>query len=228
VMRCGLIGLSIADRAGYAPWTVQRLLPTMIEALLWKQDFAQTDFYCKRLRHDSEHVGHRVGTLLAEVGEAMCAMLRGTTQPLLDRVIALADKIEAIPFPFDSARLRLELARRLVEMGNRDSAVAQLNRAYAVFARIGAAVELERARTHLRELDARPRTRVAQTGSPLLSPREKEILLLVLQHKSNKEIAKTLGCAHRNVGKHLENACRKLDSHNRHEAAEKARAHEFI
>lgn len=228
VMRCGLIGLSIADRAGYAPWTVQRLLPTMIEALLWKQDFAQTDFYCKRLRHDSEHVGHRVGTLLAEVGEAMCAMLRGTTQPLLDRVIALADKIEAIPFPFDSARLRLELARRLVEMGNRDSAVAQLNRAYAVFARIGAAVELERARTHLRELDARPRTRAAQTGSPLLSPREKEILLLVLQHKSNKEIAKTLGCAHRNVGKHLENACRKLDSHNRHEAAEKARAHEFI
>ena len=36
------------------------------------------------------------------------------------------------------------------------------------------------------------------------------------------------GCAHRNVGKHLENACRKLDSHNRHEAAEHARMRELI
>jgi len=228
VMRCGLIGISIADRAGYAPWTVLRLLPTMIEALLWKQDFAQADIYCKRLRHDSERLGHGVGTLLAEVGEAMIAMLRGTTQPLLDRVIELADKIEAIPFPFDSARLRLEIARRLVEMGDREGAVRQLNHAYDVFSRIGAAGELERAKAHLRELDARPRPRVAHTGSPILSPREKEILLLVLQHKSNKEIAKALGCAHRNVGKHLENACRKLNSHNRHEAAEKARAHELF
>ena len=228
VLRCGLIGVSIADRAGYAPWTVQRLLPTMVEALLWKQDFAQADFYCERLRHDSERLGHGVGTLLAEVGETMSGMLRGTTQPLLDRVIELADKIEAIPFPFEGARLRLEIARRLVEMGDRDSAIRQLNRAFEVFSRIGAAGELERARTQLRELDARPRTRVTQTGSPLLSPREKEILLLVLQHKSNKEIAKALGCAHRNVGKHLENACRKLDSHNRHEAAERARSHELI
>ncbi len=228
VMRCGLIGISVADRAGYAPWTVLRLLSTMIEALLWKQDFAQADFYCRRLRHDSERLGHGVGALLAEVGETMSGMLSGTTQPLLDRVIELADKIEAIPLPFEGARLRLEIARRLGEMGDRDGAIRQLNRAFDVFSRIGAAGELERARAHLRELDARPRTRVAHTGSSLLSPREKEILLLVLQHKSNKEIAKALGCAHRNVGKHLENACRKLDSHSRYEAAEKARAHEFI
>lgn len=228
VMRCGLIGLSIADRAGYAPWTVQRLLPTMIEALLWKQDFAQADLYCERLRRDSEHVGHRVGMLLAEVGEAMGALLRGTTQPLLDRVIAAADKVEAIPFPFDGARLRLEIARRHVELGDRESAIRQLNRAFEVFSRIGAVGELERAKAQLRELDARPRVRATNTGGSLLSPREKEILLLVLQHKSNKEVAKSLGCAHRNVGKHLENACRKLDSHNRHEAAERARARGLI
>jgi DNA-binding CsgD family transcriptional regulator len=228
VMRCGLIGLSIADRSGYAPWTVHRLLPTMIEAILWKQDFAMADFYCKRLRHDSERVGHRVGVLLADVGEAMAAMLRGTTQPLLERVIAAADQLEAIPFAFDSARLRLEIARRHVELGDRDSAIRQLNRAFEVLSRLGATNEIERARAQLRELDARPRARVAKAGSPLLSPREKEILHLVLQHKSNKDIANVLGCAHRNVGKHLENACRKLDAHNRHEAAEIARSRQLI
>jgi DNA-binding CsgD family transcriptional regulator len=219
-MRCGLIGLSIADRSGYAPWTVQRLLPTMIEALLWKQDLAAADFYCKRLRHDSERVGHRVGVLLAEVGEAMGAMLRGTTQPLLDRVIALADQIESIPFPFDAARLRLEIARRHVEIGDRESAIRELNRAFDVLSRLGATSEIERAKAQLRELDVRPRVRAAKLEIAVLSPREKEILQLVLQHKSNKEIAKLLGCAHRNVGKHLENACRKLGAHNRHEAAE--------
>jgi len=228
VMRCGLIGLAVADRSGYAPWSVHRLLPTMIEALFWKQDFALADFYCKRLRHDSERVGQRVGVVLAEAAEAVGAMLRGTTQPLLDAVIAVADKIDTIPLAFDGARLRLEIARRHVEMGDRESAIRQLNRAFEVFSRIGAAGELERAKAQLRELDARPRARATQAGSPLLSPREKEILVLVLQHKSNKEIAKVLGCAHRNVGKHLENACRKLDSHNRHEAAEHARMRELI
>ncbi len=227
-MRCGLIGLSIADRSGYAPWTVHRLLPTMIEALLWKQDFALADFYCKRLRYDSERVGQRVGVLFADVGDAMVAMLRGTTQSLLARVIVAADKLEAVPLAFDSARLRLEIARRHVELGDRESAIRQLNRAFEVLTRLGATGEIERAKLQLRELDARPRTRVAKAGSPLLSPREKEILHLVLQHKTNKDIAKILGCAHRNVGKHLENACRKLDAHNRHEAAEMARTRQLI
>jgi len=228
VMRCGLIGLAVADRSGYAPWSVHRLLPTMIEALFWKQDFALADFYCKRLRHDSELVGQRVGAVLAEAGEAMGAMLRGTTQPLLDKVIEAADKIDTIPLAFDGARLRLEIARRHVEMGDRDNAIRQLNRAFEVFSRIGAAGELEKTKSQLRELDARPRTRAVHSGASILSPREKEILTLVLQHKSNKEIAKTLGCAHRNIGKHLENACRKLEAHNRHEAAERARARELI
>ena len=227
-MRFGLIGLSIADRSGYVPWTVHRLLPTMIEALLWKQDFALADFYCKRLRHDSERVGHRVGVLLADVGEAMGSMLRGTTSVLLERLIQAADQLEALPLAFDSARLRLEIARRHVELGDRDNAIRQLNRAFQVLTRLGATSEIERAKSQLRDLDSRPRARVVRSGSPLLSPREKEILQLVLKHQSNKDIAKVLGCAHRNVGKHLENACRKLDAHNRHEAAETARNRQLL
>jgi DNA-binding CsgD family transcriptional regulator len=228
VMRCGLIGLAVADRSGYAPWSVHRLLPTMIEALFWKRDFAQVDFYCKRLRHDSERVGQRIGVVLAEAGEAMSAMLRGTTKELLDNVSAVADKIDAIPLAFDGARLRLEIARRHVELGDRVSAIRQLSRAHETLSRLGAGGELERATAQLGELGVRPRTRVMHTGATILSPREKEILVLVSQHKSNKEIAKILGCAHRNVGKHLENACRKLDAHNRHEAAERAKMDKLI
>jgi DNA-binding CsgD family transcriptional regulator len=180
------------------------------------------------LRHDSERVGQRIGVIHAEVGEAMSAMLRGTTQPLLDKVIEAVEKMDTIPLAFDAARLRMEIARRHVELGDRESAIRQLNHAFETLSRLGAANELERAKAQLRELDVRPRSPRMSTGAALLSPREKEILRLVLQHKSNKEIATVLGCAHRNVGKHLENACRKLDSHNRHEAAERARMSELI
>lgn len=228
VIRYGSIGLSIADRSGYAPWAVHRLLPTMIEALMWKQDFALADFYCKRLRRDSERVGHRLGIFLAEVGETMSAMLRGTTQELLDRIIVAADQIEAVPLAFDAARLRLEIARRHVELGDRESAVKQLQRAFKVLAELGAAGELEVARAHLKELDARPRVQAANAGNGVLSPREREILRHVLDHKSNKEIGKLLECAPRNVGKHLENACRKLGVHTRHEAADLARARNLL
>ncbi|HEY7860366.1 MAG TPA: AAA family ATPase [Gemmatimonadaceae bacterium] len=228
VIRYGSIGLSIADRSGYAPWAVHRLLPTMIEALMWKQDFALAEFYCARLRRDSERIGHRLGIYLAEVGETMSAMLRGTTKELLDRIIVAADEIEVVPLAFDSARLRLEIARRHVELGDRASAIRQLHRAHDVLARLGAMGELERAKTALRELDARPRTPITDSRNGLLSPREREILPLVLDHKSNKEIGKLLGCSHRSIGKHLENACRKLGVHNRHEAATVARAQHLI
>jgi DNA-binding CsgD family transcriptional regulator len=158
----------------------------------------------------------------------MSAMLRGTTKELLDRIIVAADQIEVVPLAFDSARLRLEIARRHVELGDRDSAIRQLHRAHDVLARLGATGELERAKAALRELDSRPRIRIADSGNGLLSPREREILPLVLDHKSNKEIGKLLGCSHRSIGKHLENACRKLGVHNRHEAATLARAQRLI
>ncbi|MBK5188117.1 MAG: AAA family ATPase, partial [Gemmatimonadaceae bacterium] len=220
VIRCGSIGLSIADRSGYAAWAVHRLLPTMIEALMWKQDFALADFYGKRLQRESERVGHRVGLLFAEVGAAISAMLRGTTLPLLERVVAAADQIEALPLPFEAARLRCEIARRYVELGDRRNAIRQLNLALTVLVHLGAAGEIERVKAHLKKLDARPRMPATGDGKNALSPREREILHLVIEHRSNKEIAKTLGCAPRNVGKHLENACRKLGVHNRHEAAD--------
>ncbi|MFI5243227.1 MAG: LuxR C-terminal-related transcriptional regulator, partial [Gemmatimonadales bacterium] len=228
VIRYGSIALSIAERSGYTPWAVHRLLPTMIEALMWKQDFALSDFYCARLRRDSERVGHRLGVFLAEVGEAMSVMLRGTTQELLDRIIAAADQIEAVPLAFDSARLRLEIARRHVELGDRSAAILQLQHAHDVLLRLGAKRELEHAKAQLAELHARPRARGAITANGVLSPREREILRLVLEHKSNKDVGKLLSCSHRNVGKHLENACRKLGVHTRHEAAALARERKLI
>ncbi len=63
------------------------------------------------------------------------------------------------------------------------------------------------------------RAESAAGRSPELSPREHEVLGLVAQGKSNKEIAAALGVAENTVKNHLKNILEKLHLENRVQAA---------
>jgi len=71
----------------------------------------------------------------------------------------VAERLEAIPYVPDAARVRRQLARALAETGDRDGAMRELRNAHAVFARLGAEPELRATRDQLRELGARPPVR---------------------------------------------------------------------
>ena len=58
-----------------------------------------------------------------------------------------------------------------------------------------------------------------ETHAPAPTDREKEILVLVSQGKSNKEIAAALGVAEGTVKRHMTNICEKLQLENRVQAA---------
>ena len=222
-IRVGDEGLGIVDRSGYAVWAIHRLLPSIIEALLWKREHDVAERYIRRLRRDSERVGQRLGLILADVGDALVSMLRGTTRAGLARVLACADALEEIPLPFDGARLRREIARRHIELGDPAAAVTQLRRAHAVFARLDARAELEGTRTQLRELGARMPTQLAGAGTDGLTGRELDIIRLVVVHKSNKEIARALGISARTVSTHLSNIFKKLGVDSRGAVADAGR-----
>jgi DNA-binding CsgD family transcriptional regulator len=220
----GEAGVALADRSGYVAWSIHRLIPIILEAALWIQDFDRVQRYGERLRRDSTKMSHALGLAWATASDALVARLRDADIPrAVELLSAAADQLDAVPFVFDAARLRRNLAQMLVAIDDREGATRELRRAHDVLARIGAEVELRGARDQLRDLGARPPARVIAEGAGALTGREREIAQLVAARKSNKEIGAKLGISSRTVSTHLSNVFAKLGVASRGELTDRVR-----
>ena len=220
----GEAGVALADRSGYVTWSIHRLIPIILEAALWSQDFARVKRYGERLRRDSTQMNHPLGMAWATASDALVARLRDGDFPRAVELLRSAvDQLDAIPFVFDAARLRRNLAQLLAASGDREGAARELRLAHDVFARIGAETELSGARDQLRDLGARPPARVLVEGAGALTGREREIARLVAARKSNKEIGVALGISSRTVSTHLSNVFAKLGVGSRGELTDRVR-----
>ncbi len=119
-------------------------------------------------------------------------------RPLLEDAV---DAFERGGTPFEAARARIGLAASLVALGRADMAEQELRAAFARLEELGAAVEAQRARALL---DA-PRTRPAG-----LTPREHEVLLLLTEGLTNRQIAARLVVSEHTVHRHVTSILRKL------------------
>ncbi len=216
-------GLAVADRTGYTVWAIHRLLPTLAEAHMLAGDLDGAARVGKRLREDSERVGHTLGLAWADACEALLVWLRGDPVTGMHRLRAAADRLEAVPVIPDAARLRRHLAARLRDMGDREGALHELRHIHEVFTRLGAERELAKTREQIRELGSRPPVREAAHGVEGLSAREVEIATLAARGKTNKAIARTLEISPRTVSTHLSNIFAKLEIGSRVELAEAVR-----
>jgi DNA-binding CsgD family transcriptional regulator len=225
----GEAGVALADKFGYITWAVHRLIPIIIESALWLQDFERAQHYGARLRSHSARMGHALGLAWATASEALVVRLRDRdTARAVELLRTAADQLEAIPFVFDAARVRRNLAQLLVTIDDRDGATRELRRAHDVFARIGAETELSGVRDELRDLGARPPARVVTDGAGALTGRELEVAQLVAARKSNKEIGATLGISSRTVSTHLSNVFAKLGVSSRGELTDRVRNDESL
>lgn len=224
-IRISRAGLALAEQSGQAIWAIYRLWPALIEAHLWKREFDEAEGLSRQLREASNLIGHRLGLVWADVGESLARMLRGTTPALLERVIRATDALERVPFVFDAARLQREIARRHVELGDRNAAVRVLERACAQFEKLGAAIELAGAREQLHALGVRSRPRrgthpVARAEKGALTERMIEVARISATGKTNKEIGRLLGISDRTVSTTLSEAYKRLAIKNRGQLAE--------
>jgi DNA-binding NarL/FixJ family response regulator len=114
--------------------------------------------------------------------------------------------------------------RAFAAAGDEDAAVAELERAASEFAACGAPRHRDRAEQELRKLGraVHRRTRRGRSdaiGVESLTGRELEIARLVLDRRTNPEIASELFLSIKTVETHMRNIFRKLDVSSRVEVA---------
>lgn len=211
-------GLEVVDRTGYDVWAVHRLLPIALEASLYMREMDRANRYGSRLRASAEHFRNRLGLAWADACDALTVWLNGDASAGAEMMKQAVVALEGVPYLFDAARLRRQLAGRLADMGDRDGALRELRTAHESFLELGAEKELERIRLQFRELEARPPSRHAP-GAAGLTGRELEVARALARNLSNKAIAKELKISVRTVTTHVSNIYRKLGIGNRSEVA---------
>ncbi|HEX2721549.1 MAG TPA: LuxR C-terminal-related transcriptional regulator, partial [Gemmatimonadaceae bacterium] len=223
-IRIGEAGRELADKLGYIAWTLQWLLPVVGEAALWHREFARAESHSERMRRDAKRLSNPVALALADACDGMLLLFRDENPsraiPLLKAAI---DSLESIPLPDVASRIRRPLSFAMKDAGDREGAVRELRKAHEIFARLGAAGQLDNVRTELRKLGARPPARIVAEGMAGLTGRELEIARMVARRKSNKEIGAELDISARTVSTHLSNIFTKVGVTSRGELADYVR-----
>jgi LuxR family transcriptional regulator, maltose regulon positive regulatory protein len=132
------------------------------------------------------------------------------------------DLLAACDAPFETGRVRLDLAATLSVLGNRDRARREIEAAIVDFREMGADTERARAETMLGRLHKTNATLPPESmDGPLggLSRRELEVLSLVAEGLTNRDIADRLVLSEHTVNRHVANILRKLGLTSRTAAA---------
>jgi DNA-binding CsgD family transcriptional regulator len=193
-------------------WAVD-IAPVRVEALLatGRKDEAVelTDSFARWTR------GRDVPTARAAVGlcQALLADARREPERAAGLFSAAAACFDSLPSPYRALLARERQALALIAADQADVGLALLGEVHAGLSTLGAAGTADRVALRLREHDVDvPRLR--RGGRPSygdqLSPREFEVVGLVIDGLTNQQIAEKLVLSRRTVGTHVESAMRKL------------------
>ena len=155
---------------------------------------------------------------------AAVAFHRGDLAPAIERALASADAARDVGAPIESGLSRTLAGRALARAGQTDRAAAELQRAAAVLDACGALRYRNEAERELGKLGHRTyrRTRRGTTdgiGIDSLTERELQVAQLVVDRKTNPEIAAELYLSQKTVETHLRNIFRKVNVASRVELA---------
>jgi len=189
-------GLRIAEGTEYVLWAIHRVLPVLGEACLWAE-IDRAEAVSVRMRGHARKLDHKLGFCWADAIDALVCWKRGDSKSAIDLMRQAAEALEEIPMIPDTARIRRQLAGRLAEIDRPEESAEELKRVYEIFLKLGAELELEKARIQFRQIGHRPPPRGVGEGVAGLTARELEVARLVAQRLSNKAIGKKLGMATR-------------------------------
>jgi ATP/maltotriose-dependent transcriptional regulator MalT len=203
------------------PWR-SNWLDHYARAQLALGDRAAAEHAAAEARKVADACGLAQTTMAAARAEAAVALERGEAAQAGALATLSAEAAAKIGARIDEGFSRLLAGRSLAEAADRDAAVAELERAAAIFDGCGAARYRDQAEHELRKL-GKPVHRRSERGSgegvASLSGRELEVARLVVDRRTNPEIAAELFLSVKTVETHMRNIFRKLDASSRVEVA---------
>jgi ATP/maltotriose-dependent transcriptional regulator MalT len=156
-------------------------------------------------------VGYARGCVLLADGDA------GRANRALRRAWVAWHELDAV---YETARVRLQVARACHQLGDHDTAELELDAARRIFEQLGAAPALEQVRSLT--------GRAAPSGACGLTAREIEVLRLVATGATNRDIADDLVISDRTVARHVSNMFAKLGVSSRAAATAFAYEHDLV
>jgi DNA-binding CsgD family transcriptional regulator len=190
-------------------------LELLVRARIEHGELAEATAALEALREVEGLVGTAPLRACADLAEGMLEAALGDherARPLLEDAV---DRFEASGAPFEAAQARIELATSLIALRRTDVAEHEAATALDSLTELGADVDAERAR----------RVAVASAhdsgSSPLpeVTPRERDVLHLLAEGLTNRQIAELLVVSEHTVHRHVTNILRKLDLPSRTAAA---------
>lgn len=198
---CAAIGrltTATSDQLAHA-----RLLPAYVEIMLAVGDLEDARRARDQL-HDLADVFDTDG-LRAVAAQADGAVALGEGHPAaaLDPLRRAFDRWQRLEAPYDAARVRVLIGEACRALGDDEAATLERQAARSEFTRLGAQSDLHR-------LDA-PITDVPPRAGHPLTTRELQVLRLVSNGRTNRDIADQLCLSERTIDRHVGNILSKLD-----------------
>jgi ATP/maltotriose-dependent transcriptional regulator MalT len=205
-----------------------------IPGLRWAASFfiAQGDAACAHECTDAlSRIASRSGqpdalaALACAIGDT--ALLDGDAATAAEQICRGAELHRELDMPFERAQIELRAGIALAAAGDRELAIDHLSSAYRAARKLGArplAAEAAREVSVLGEsVSRRLGVRAAADADGAgLSRRELQVIRLLSDGRTNREIAEDLVLSSRTVDMHVRNILRKLDCRSRVEAAKRA------
>lgn len=180
----------------------------------------------RRACTELEQAAASYGTSGLEAAALACrgriAMTEDPPEEALPALRAACRRWHDVGASYEAARTGVLLGQVYERLGDVDAAVSELRAAREIFEQLGASPDLHAVGRALAELAGE---RSLPGG---LTEREVEVLALVADGSTNREIAQALVLSTKTVGRHLSNIFTKLDVSNRTEAAAFAFEHGLV